>query len=72
MSKHHDEDWAEEMFREKPPAGYAPTLLEAVTLADMGDQMKAVSAAYNYGFIRGRRYEKAHARKMRKGGGHTG
>ena len=66
-----DENWANEMFKQKPPAGYSPRIMEGVALASMADPIEAVSAAYNYGFIRGRRYEKAQARKARKGGGHT-
>lgn len=66
MPKQHNANWAEEMFMEKPPVRYSPTVLEAFALAGMEDPLKTVSAAYNYGFIRGQRYEKARAKKARK------
>ncbi len=62
MRKKHDEAWAEEMRDAMPPAGYRMTLAEGCTLAYMEDCLFSVSAAYNYGFRRGRNYERARAR----------
>ncbi len=62
MKKTHNEIWAEEMKNRKPPAAYRMTLAEACALAYMEDCLFSVSAAYNYGFQRGRNYERNRAR----------
>lgn len=62
MRKNHDEIWAEEMRDAKPPAGYRMTLTEACALANLSDILISVSAAYNYGFRRGRNCERNRVR----------
>lgn len=59
MRKHHNAEWAEEMRGKMPPGRYSLTLAEALELMGMDDQLSRVTAAYNYGFQRGRNYEKS-------------
>lgn len=56
MSKTRDDAWAKEMLETKPPKGYAMTLVEGYCLTRLGDPLYSVSAAYNYGFLRGKRF----------------
>lgn len=58
MYKHHNAEWAEEMKRKMPPVRYSLTLAETIELMRMDDPLYSVTAAYNYGFQRGRNYEK--------------
>ena len=62
MQKQRDANWAYEMFKQRPPARYSPTMVEAMALASMADPIEAVAAAYNYGFKRGQNYERNKAR----------
>ena len=62
MTKIHNEAWAEEMLKSLPPKGYGMTIAEGCALSGMADRVKAVAAAYNYGFKRGQNYERNKSR----------
>ena len=51
-------DWAQEQKHATPPGHYALSLKEAVLFMAMDSPFCQVVAAYNYGFKRGRIYEK--------------
>ena len=69
MSNFHDAAWAEKMRKQMPPVRYSMTVEDMIVFLRMNDSLQAVTAAYNYGFVRGCNFAKNEARRAKKQGG---
>lgn len=62
MPRIYDDAWVKKQLDDKPPRGYKLLVSQVMSfLAYKEDITCAMSACYNYGFHRGREYEKNRA-----------
>lgn len=67
MPRTYDEAWAEKRLNDFPPNGYKLLMPEFFAfLAYKNDIVYAMTACYNYGFRRGRNYERNRRRSGRE------
>ena len=68
MPRTYDDEWVKKWLEEWPPEHYKMTVIEAAGFLEYGPGVLfALTASYNYGFQRGRNYEKNAARRRRSG-----
>ncbi len=59
MPRTYDDAWVEKQLHDAPPRGYKLLITELFAFLDYkNDLTNAMTACYNYGFRRGRRYER--------------
>lgn len=62
MPREYDDAWVKKQLDDQPPRGYKLLVTQVMSfLAYRGDVTYAMTACYNYGFRRGRNYEKNRA-----------
>ena len=65
MPRTYDDAWVEEQLGDKPPKGYGLVMNEVFAFLLYGkDAAYAIAACYNYGFRRGRNYERRRGLKI--------
>lgn len=66
MPRTYDEAWVEKQLHDSPPKGYKLQMFEFFAFLDYkNDITYAMTACYNYGFQRGRKFERTRAAKKR-------
>ena len=67
MPRVYDKEWFEKHLLDKPPAHYNMTVVELIGFISNNDDIcYTLAAAYNYGFRRGRNYERNALKKTGK------
>lgn len=68
MPRIYDNEWVKKWLDEWPPGRYKITVFEAVGFLGYGEGvLYALAACCNYGFQRGRNFEKNAAKRKRSG-----
>ena len=68
MPRTYDDEWVKKQLDAWPPDGYTLTIPEVVGFLGYGEDVCfALAACYNYGFQRGRNFERNAAKRKRSG-----